>query len=314
MPTSSNPTEPASVGRLLSSDASVKFYDLLFAIRDLRDERDVPYTTKEGHARVARLTPTLRHVLVAIALFRDKKTAVCAPSIPQIEEVTGLGRSTIIRVVEELHKMGYLARRPRGRHASTVYELNVPRSSRSKTAEDETSRSETSQVETSRSETSSSEAQESRSETREVSQRALLRISPEDLPEDPSGGTSSSAALASAMRSSERAPAPLVLVPPPAKVNEHGLVIAAFREAYAARYRVKPDTSQPRTGRAAKLLLETVDGDVEKAITIVRTGVDAGERELHYIVADVNKYRVPRQARTSGRGGQDGLAVACESF
>lgn len=103
----------------------------------------------------------------------------------------------------------------------------------------------------------------------------------------------------------------------------HGEVIAAYREAFAARYGQPPDTTRPRVGRAAKDLLAAVGDDVTKAVDVVRAGIAAGERELHYIVSDMNKYLVPKArgqpsgsaGRTSrfAMGGQRGVvADACE--
>ncbi|AKV02324.1 hypothetical protein AKJ09_08987 [Labilithrix luteola] len=148
--------------------------DLLFAVRDLKDDR---------------LRAVHRSVLVGILMFWNKRINAYDPTTQQIADAMGLGRSSVHRTITELRQWGVLRVTIRGAHRSSLYELVVS-GRNSLHAEDHSAAQapDLSERDLSEQEVSEREARPlgarevtSRSERLDLSERDPLRISSEDL-------------------------------------------------------------------------------------------------------------------------------------
>lgn len=78
------------------------------------------------------LTSTQRHVALTLSLHMNERGGSCFPTHEQLQEETGLGRSTVIAALKALEEAGWLIRRPGGGRRrggngqATEYSATVP--------------------------------------------------------------------------------------------------------------------------------------------------------------------------------------------
>lgn len=98
------------------------------AIESVRAER---YTWWRA-LRASSLTPTARHVALAIATYMDADGGGAWPSMATLSDDTGRSRRTVARAVQELEQAGYLdvssggGRRGDGGYVSNRYVATIP--------------------------------------------------------------------------------------------------------------------------------------------------------------------------------------------
>jgi len=75
----------------------------------------------------ARLEPTSRLVLIALATFANSSNGACFPSREQIAERTGMAISTISRATEKLERLGWISKCQESLKSSVQYHLHIPK-------------------------------------------------------------------------------------------------------------------------------------------------------------------------------------------